>query len=68
MRAALAFLYDFFIGDDWTITAGIIAALCLTAVLATTAIPVWWLMPLAVLGLLALSLTRAVRRSDRASG
>lgn len=42
--------------------AGIAAALGLTAVLTTLAIPAWWLMPLAVPAVLALSLFRAVRR------
>jgi len=38
-----------------------VLALALTALLAGAAISAWWVMPLAVLGLLALSIRRAAR-------
>lgn len=66
LRAFLAFAYDFVVGDDPTAAAGIAIALALTATLtATTGIPVWWLMPLALLAILTWSLHRAIRRSPR---
>jgi hypothetical protein len=40
-------------------------ALALTALIATTAIAAWWIMPPAVIGLLALSIRRAARETSR---
>jgi hypothetical protein len=58
VRALGRFLYEFVIGDDWRIAAGVAIALAVTA-----AAKWWWLLPLAVAGLLALSVSRyAVRR------
>ena len=64
MKAFLRFWYDFIIGDDWTIAAGVTVALVLTAVLAHNGMPsAWWLLPI-VVGLgLAWSLSRATRRT-----
>jgi hypothetical protein len=56
------FWYDFIVGDDWTVAAGVVVALVLTAALAHAAIPAWWLMPLAAIALLAMSLWRAASR------
>ena len=61
LRSFLHFWYDFIIGDDWTIAAGVIAALALTALLAHHHVPAWWLLPAAVIALLGLSLLRAGR-------
>ncbi len=58
-----AFWWDFIVGDDWRIAAGVIAALAVTAALADIGLPAWWFLPLAVLVLLALSLRRGVRGS-----
>ncbi|MGH3830053.1 MAG: hypothetical protein ACRDRS_06300 [Pseudonocardiaceae bacterium] len=63
MRSLLAFCYDFLVGDDWTIAVGVVLALSLTTALTLTDITAWWLPPLAVLGMLALSLRRAIHRS-----
>jgi hypothetical protein len=63
LRSLLAFSYDFLVGDDWIVAAGIVLALALTAALTTVGVSAWWLLPLAILGLLALSLARAIRRS-----
>ncbi len=61
VRSFLHFWYDFIVGDDWTVAAGIVLALIATALLAHTHIPAWWLLPLAVLALLGVSLARARR-------
>jgi hypothetical protein len=55
------FWYDFIVGDDWTVAAGVIAALVLTRLLSLRAVPAWWIMPLAVGGVLLNSLRRAAR-------
>jgi hypothetical protein len=60
VRAAHA-VWDFVVGDDpWT-AVGVAVALGATALLAGTGAAAWWVMPLAVVVLLALSLRRAVR-------
>jgi hypothetical protein len=55
------FWWDFVIGDDWRVAAGVIAALGLSGLLVDESLPAWWLLPLAVVALLADSLRRAVR-------
>lgn len=52
------FWYDFIVGDDWTIAAGVVVALFLTALLARSNIASWWLLPVAV----ALGLTASLWR------
>jgi hypothetical protein len=61
LRSFGAFWYDFVVGDDWRVAAGMVAALGLTAVLADQDLPAWWLLPLAVALVLAGSLRTAVR-------
>jgi hypothetical protein len=61
LRGLAAFWWDFIVGDDWRIAAGVVTALAATAVLAHTGIPAWWLLPAAVVLLLGLSLRRATR-------
>ncbi len=57
-RAALA-VWDFVVGDDWRVALGVVAAIGLTALVATSAVAAWWVLPLAVVVLLADSLRRA---------
>jgi hypothetical protein len=64
-RALLAGAWDFVVGDDWRTALGVALALALTALLAHAAIAAWWVMPSAVLGLLALSIRRASRAGSR---
>ena len=54
-------IWEFVVGDDWITAAGVIVALAVTAVLAGAGAAAWWVMPPAVLALLALSLRRAAR-------
>jgi hypothetical protein len=62
IRAFAAFWYDFVIGDDWLVAAGVVISLALTYALSQTAVPAWWLVPLSLLLLLPVSLWRATRR------
>ena len=55
------FWYDFIVGDDWTVALGVLVALIITLALARAGMGAWWLMPLAVLGLLTFSVRRAAR-------
>jgi len=60
------FWWDFVVGDDWIVAAGIVLALALTALIADDDVDAWWILPPAVVGLLALSLRRATgRRAPR---
>ncbi|PZS08031.1 MAG: hypothetical protein DLM64_13405 [Solirubrobacterales bacterium] len=59
-KAALA-VWEFVVGDDWLTALGVAVALGLTALVAGAGAPAWWIMPLAVVALLALSLRRAWR-------
>ena len=58
-RRFALFWYHFFVGDDWTIAAGVVIALGATyAVSRTTALPAWWIVPATALVLLVLSVAR----------
>ncbi|MGI8677704.1 MAG: hypothetical protein ACR2LX_03270 [Jatrophihabitans sp.] len=56
-----AFWWDFIVGDDWRIAAGVVLVLAVTAAVATSDVAAWWLVPVAVVGLLAGSLWHATR-------
>ena len=62
LRGFLAFWYEFVVGDDWRIAAGVVAALAATYAAGRTSTSVWWIPPVAVVLLLGWSLERAVRR------
>jgi hypothetical protein len=49
------FVWDFVVGDDWRIAAGVVIALGVTALVAGTSVAAWWILPVAVAVLLALS-------------
>ena len=53
------FWWDFVVGDDWVAAAAIIVAIGVTAAIAASGIATWWVMPLAVLLVLVVSLRRA---------
>jgi hydrogenase/urease accessory protein HupE len=63
--AFLSGVWDFIVGDDWRTAIGVVLALGLTALIAKAGSSAWWVMPLAVLGLLALSIRRAARGASR---
>jgi hypothetical protein len=65
VRAILRGVWDFVVGDDWRTAIGVAVALGVTAGVATTTVSAWWIMPPAVLALLALSLRRAARGASR---
>jgi hypothetical protein len=64
VEAFLRFLWDFVVGDDWRIAAGVVAALGATALIAGTNVAAWWVLPVAVGVVLAGSVWHAAR--DRA--
>jgi hypothetical protein len=62
LRAFAAFWYDFIIGDDWLVAAGVVIGLALTYALSRAAVPAWWLMPVLLVLLVPVSLRRATRK------
>lgn len=64
LRAIGAFWWDFVVGDDWRLAAGVVAALAASVGLVAVGVPAWWLLPVTVLVTLALSLRRGVRDAD----
>ncbi len=65
VAAFARFWWEFVAGDDWRIAAGLAVALGLCALLAHESVAAWWLLPLAVVALLAESLHRAIHGSRR---
>jgi hypothetical protein len=59
LRNFLLGVWDFIVGDDWRTAVGVVSALGITALVAGAGVAAWWITPVAVLGLLALSLRRA---------
>jgi hypothetical protein len=62
IRAFARFWYDFVVGDDWRVAAGVALALAATVLLVHAGVNAWWLPPAAVVLLLGLSLHRATKR------
>jgi hypothetical protein len=57
------FWYDFIVGDDWVVAVGVVVALAISALLAHNGMAAWWVMPVAVILLLLVSLWRATAKS-----
>jgi hypothetical protein len=64
LRAFGLFWWDFVVGDDWRVAAGIALAIGLTSVLTHKGVNAWWLLPAGV----ALLLAGAVWLPRRARG
>jgi len=60
VRSFGRFWWNFIVGDDWRVAAGVAVALGLTSLLTHEGVNAWWLLPVAVALLLADSLRRAV--------
>jgi hypothetical protein len=61
LESLLRFIWDFIIGDDWRIALGVLAALGVTALVTDTSVSAWWILPVGVAAVLALSVWRAAR-------
>jgi hypothetical protein len=57
------FWWDFVVGDDPLVALGVAIAIGATAALADEGVAAWWLLPLAAVAILYVSLRRAIRRS-----
>ncbi len=65
VRAFIIFWVDFIIGDDWTVAATVALALLGTWGLTRAGVTAWWLLPLCVLAITAISVRRAAKRELR---
>jgi hypothetical protein len=63
VKAFGRFWWNFIVGDDWQVAAGVAVALLLTWLLVAAGANPWWLLPLAVVLLLGWSLWRASREA-----
>ena len=52
------FLYEFIVGDDWTVAVAVLAGLVVTAVLNANHIVAWWLMPVVAIVMTGISIRR----------
>lgn len=52
------FWYHFVVGDDWMIAAAVVIGLVVTYLLAHDNVPAWWLMPIAAIAILGVSVMR----------
>ena len=71
MRYVLAFgrfWWDFVVGDDWTVAAGVAATLGAVGLLAHEDVDAWWLLPLAIALLTAISVWRQASSSSDDDG
>ena len=65
LRSFGLFWWNFVVGDDWRVAAGLAVALALTWLLERADVTAWWLLPLAVGLVLAESVRREVRSSEK---
>ena len=61
LRSFGRFWWNFIVGDDWRVAAGLAVGLVLTWYVTDRGADAWWLLPIAVVLLLADSLWRATR-------
>jgi divalent metal cation (Fe/Co/Zn/Cd) transporter len=61
IKAFGLFWWDFIVGDDWFAAAGVIIAIVATVLLSRTSVNPWWLMPLAGVAVLYVTVRRATR-------
>ena len=62
MRRVIIAVVDFVVGDDVWVAGGVAGAVVLTGALARLPVDPWWVLPLAVPAIVAISLLRAIRR------
>jgi hypothetical protein len=61
MKRFARFWWDFVVGDDWRVAVGVALAIAAVAVLHHEHVAAWWVLPLAVLLVLYVSLRHAAR-------
>jgi hypothetical protein len=66
VKAFGRFWWNFIVGDDWTVAAGVAVALALVKILTDHGVNAWWLLPLTVALLTGISVWREALRSEGA--
>jgi hypothetical protein len=61
IRSTVLGVWDFIVGDDWISAAGVVVGIGATAIVASAGVAAWWVLPVAVMVILALSLRRAAQ-------
>lgn len=61
LRAVGLFVWDFVVGDDWRLAAGVAVGLAVTALVASTGVAAWWLLPALAGTFLTISVWRAAK-------
>jgi hypothetical protein len=61
VRSFGRFWWDFIVGDDWRVAAGVAVGLGLTSLLTHKDVNAWWLLPVVIVVVLGESLRRAIR-------
>ncbi len=64
VRSFGAFWWDFIVGDDVTIAAGVAIGLAAVYALHRSNTSAWWLLPILWVVALSISLARAVRKAN----
>jgi hypothetical protein len=59
------FWYDFVVGDDWRIAVGVAATIAVVFALAHRGVNAWWLLPLATILQLTVSVVHEARRHPK---
>jgi hypothetical protein len=65
LRTFGRFWYDFVIGDDWRLALGVTVSLAVVFTVTHAGMNAWWLLPVSVAVLLAVSLDNATRPRRR---
>jgi hypothetical protein len=63
LRAFGRFWWNFVVGDDWRVAAGLAAALGVTYLATRSGLNPWWLLPVAVAAVLVESVRREAGKS-----
>ena len=58
------FWYDFLVGDDWRLAIGVVVTVAGVSFVAHHGVNAWWLLPVAVALVLAISITHGLRRHE----
>ncbi|MBS1880373.1 MAG: hypothetical protein JST31_12735 [Actinobacteria bacterium] len=61
MSGLLGGVWDFVVGDDWTLALAVVLALGLTALAVAAGLAAWWVAPVVVPLFLLASIRRALR-------
>ena len=59
LRAVAFFIWDFVVGDDWRLALGVAVGLALTAVVASSGVVAWWILPALAGAMLTVSVWRS---------